>query len=77
MQELAAPLARVLRRLPDIERRVLELRMGLVDGHPADVADTARALGLGAHEAREIEQRAFERIRQVVPLAQLQKLLRG
>lgn len=73
--QLAGPLQRVLARLPETQRRVLELRMGLLDGHPHDLADTARALGLSLGEAREIEARAFEHIREVVPLQQLQRLL--
>ena len=72
---LSGPLSRVLQRLPETQRRVLELRMGLVDGHPHSLADTARALGLGMTEAREIEARAFEHIREVVPLDRLGKLL--
>lgn len=72
---LSRPLGRFLDRLPDTQRRVLELRMGLVDGHPHSLADTARAMGIGMTEAREIEARAFEHIREVVPLDQLGKLL--
>ncbi len=49
--------------------------MGLVDGHPHSLADTAAALGLGQSEAGDIEARAFEHIREVVPLDQLGKLL--
>ncbi|MDX1620110.1 MAG: sigma factor-like helix-turn-helix DNA-binding protein [Nitriliruptorales bacterium] len=74
--ELARPLGKVLKRLPETQREVLEWRMGLKDGHPKNLAETARELGLTMHEAREIEQRAFEHIREVVPLEQLQKLLR-
>ena len=77
VRELAGPLARVLKRLPEIERRVVELRMGLVDGHPSDLSTTARALNLTPHEAKQIEQRAFDRIREVVPLQQLQKFLQS
>ena len=73
--ELAAPLAKVLQRLPETQRKVLELRMGLVDGHPHDLADTARALGLSLSEARDIEKRAFEHIREAVPLDTLQRFL--
>jgi hypothetical protein len=72
---LAGPLQKVLRRLPETQRRVLELRMGLADGHPHDLADTARELGLSLGEAREIEQRAFEHIREAIPLQQLQRFL--
>lgn len=75
--QLGRPLKRVLDRLPETQRRVLELRMGLVDGHPHDLADTARELGLSLSEAREIEQRAFEHIREAVPLDQLQRFLPG
>ena len=75
MAQLAAPLRRVLQRLPETQRRVLELRMGLVDGHPQDPADAARSLGMSLAELREIEARAFERIREVIPLQQLQRFL--
>ena len=77
VEELKQPLERVLSRLPETQRRVLELRMGLVDGHPHDLADTARALGLSLSEARDIEKRAFEHIREAVPLQQLQRFLQG
>lgn len=73
--KLAGPLEKVLKRLPETQRQVLELRTGLRDGHPHDLADTARALGLSMGEARDIERRAFEHIREVVPLEQLQRLL--
>jgi DNA-directed RNA polymerase specialized sigma24 family protein len=70
-----AELEKVLRRLPETQRNVLELRMGLKDGHPHDLADTARTLGLSMSEARDIEQRAFEHIREAIPLQQLQRFL--
>jgi DNA-directed RNA polymerase specialized sigma24 family protein len=73
--QLAAPLTRVLARLPATQRRVLELRMGLTDGHPHDAPDAARILGISLGELREIEARAFERIREVIPLQQLQRFL--
>ncbi|MFO7779742.1 MAG: sigma factor-like helix-turn-helix DNA-binding protein [Nitriliruptoraceae bacterium] len=76
-EELKQPLERVLSRLPATQRRVLELRMGLADGHPHDLADTARTLGLSLSEARDIEKRAFEHIREAVPLHQLQRFLQG
>lgn len=76
-EELKQPLERVLSRLPETQRKVLELRMGLADGHPHDLADTARTLGLSLSEARDIEKRAFEHIREAVPLQQLQRFLQG
>lgn len=75
--QLAGPLGKVLDRLPETQRRVLELRMGLIDGHPQNLADTARAMGMTIHEAKQVEQRAFEHIREAVPLDRLQKLLKG
>ncbi len=74
---LKRPLELVLARLPEVERRVIELRMGLVDGHPADLGDTARELGMTIPEAKKVEERAFERIREVVPLQQLAKYLKN
>ncbi|MCC5949755.1 MAG: hypothetical protein JJT89_14985, partial [Nitriliruptoraceae bacterium] len=73
--QLTGPLQKVLGRLPETQRKVLELRMGLADGHPHDLADTARALGLSLSEARDIERRAFEHIREAIPLQQLQRFL--
>lgn len=73
--KLTGPLQKVLARLPETQRKVLELRMGLVDGHPHDLADTARTLGLSLSEARDIEKRAFEHIREAIPLQQLQRFL--
>lgn len=73
--QLTGPLQRVLARLPQTQRDVLELRMGLKDGHPHDIADTARTLGLSLSEARDIEQRAFAHIREAIPLQQLQRFL--
>jgi RNA polymerase primary sigma factor len=75
VKQLSGPLEKVLKRLPETQRQVLELRMGLRDGHPHDLADTARALGLSMSEARDIERRAFEHIREAVPLQQLQRFL--
>jgi RNA polymerase nonessential primary-like sigma factor len=76
-ERLERPLARILERLPAAQRDVLEWRMGLKDGHPHNLADTARQLGLSMSEAREIEQRAFEHIREAVPVEHLQKFLQG
>lgn len=75
VEQLRKPLEKVLARLPETQRRVLEMRMGLTDGHPHDLADTARELGLSMSEARDIEKRAFEHIREAVPLQQLQRFL--
>lgn len=74
-RQLSGSLKGVMKRLPDIEREVVKLRMGLTDGHPKNLSETARQLNLTVPEAKQIEQRAFERIREVVPLKSLQRFL--
>ena len=74
---LPPQLRRALATMPETQRRVLELRMGLADGHPHDAADAARALGLSPSELREIEGRAFERLRAVLPRGSIERLLEG
>ncbi|AXV05717.1 hypothetical protein DVS28_a1016 [Euzebya pacifica] len=68
-------LASVLQRLPDIERKVLEARMGLVDGTPMKPGEVADRLGITIHEVKKIETRAFERIREIGPLKGLERFL--
>lgn len=65
----------VLDRLPAIERQVVELRMGLVDGTPAKPGEVAERLGLTIPEVKRIEGRAFSRIREVVPIKRLERFL--
>ena len=72
---LRQKLSGVLRRLSDIERRVVELRMGLVDGNPAKPGQVADRLGLTIPEVKKIEQRAFSRIREVGPIKGLERFL--
>jgi DNA-directed RNA polymerase sigma subunit (sigma70/sigma32) len=75
IKALRSRLSGVLRRLPDIERRVLELRMGLVDGVPAKPGQVAERLGLTIAEVKRIEARAFDRIREVGPIKGLERFL--
>src|SRR5687767_7445370 len=65
----------VLRRLPDVERRVVELRMGLVDGAPAKPGEVADRLGMTIPEVKKIEARAFSRMREVGPIKGLERFL--
>lgn len=75
LSDLRGKLSGVLRRLPEIERRVLELRMGLVDGTPAKPGDVAQRLGLTIPEVKKIEERAFSRIREVGSIKGLERFL--
>lgn len=75
LRALRAKLSGVLRRLPDIERRVLELRMGLAEGVPAKPGEVAERLGLTISEVKKIEARAFSRIREVGSIKGLERFL--
>ena len=75
LNALRQKLSGVLRRLPDVERRVVELRMGLVDGTPAKPGQVADRLGLTIPEVKKIEARAFSRIREVGPIKGLERFL--
>ncbi len=75
VRRLRSTLSNALRRLPDIERQVLELRTGLADGTPQRPGQVADRLGLTINEVNKIEARAFERIREVGPVKGLQRFL--
>lgn len=77
LRALRSRLDGVLSRLPDIERQVVQLRMGLVDGRPARPGETAERLGLTINEVKRIEERAFARIREVVPIKRLERFLKS
>ena len=53
----------LLFRLDDLDRRVLELRLGFLDGEPRSFAQTARVLQISVTRVRRIEARALETLR--------------
>ncbi len=73
--KLSRSLEQVLERIPETQAAVLRWRMGLEDGQPHSTADTARRLGLSLSETRDIEARAFEHIREAIPVEHLQRYL--
>lgn len=73
--KLARSLEAVLGRMPETQAGVLRWRMGLQDGQPHSTAETARLMGLSLSETREIEARAFEHIREAIPVEHLQRFL--
>jgi RNA polymerase sigma factor (sigma-70 family) len=66
---LAEPLEtrELLFRLDELDRRVLELRLGFADGETKTYADTARILDISVTRARRIEARALEKLRAFCP----------
>ncbi len=75
VRALRDKLSGVLGRLPEIERKVIEHRMGLIDGTPAKPGEVAERLGLSIAEVKRIEDRAFSRIREVGPIKGLERFL--
>jgi RNA polymerase primary sigma factor len=55
-------LRRALERLPEEQRRVIELRFGIGGDEPASLEETGRQLGLGARRVRVLEKRALQQL---------------
>ena len=53
----------LLLRLSDLDRRVVELRLGFTTGKPLSYVDTARALQISVTRVRRLEARALETLR--------------
>jgi RNA polymerase primary sigma factor len=64
-----ATVRRALRRLPDAERRVLEMRFG-IDGESQSLEAIARELGVSRERVRRLESEALEQLEgELAPLA--------
>jgi RNA polymerase primary sigma factor len=61
------PIRELLLRLDDLDRRVLEFRLGFADGAPRSYAETARMLQISVTRVRRIEARALETLRGLCP----------
>ncbi len=53
----------VLQTLDPRERRVVQLRFGLVDGHQRSLDEVARRLGVNREQVRKMERTALEKLR--------------
>jgi RNA polymerase primary sigma factor len=71
--ELSADLARAMRRLRPLDRRVLELRYGVGGGAPMPAKDAARALGTTPSKLRLVEDRALRSLRALPDSARLRE----
>jgi RNA polymerase primary sigma factor len=60
---LQEQLRRVLDSLSDRERRVIELRFGLVDGHPRTLEEVGRVFGVTRERIRQIESKTLCKLR--------------
>ena len=61
------PIRELLLRLDDLDRRVLEFRLGFADGAPKSYAETARQLQISVTRVRRTEARALETLRGLCP----------
>ncbi len=61
------PIRELLLRLDDLDRRVLEFRLGFADGAPKSYAETARLLQISVTRVRRTEARALETLRGLCP----------
>ena len=61
--ELRAHLETALERLSAKERRVLQLRHGLFDGHQRSLEEVARRMGISRQQVRETEMNALRKLR--------------
>ncbi len=61
---MGAELDEVLQALSAKERRIIQLRFGLIDGHPRTLEEIGARLGIGREVVRRIEREALERLRQ-------------
>ena len=63
-QLLRHDLSEALDHLNDRERRIIDLRYGLVDGQRRTLEEVGKALGMTRERARQIEAEALRRLRQ-------------
>ena len=60
---LKEQLSQVLDSLADRERKVIELRFGLVDGHPRTLEEVGREFGVTRERIRQIESKTLAKLR--------------
>jgi RNA polymerase primary sigma factor len=68
-------LRRSLRKLSELERRILSLRFGLVTGDPLTLDEVARHVGLSREGVRRIEGEALSKLRRTSTAVEVRDLL--
>jgi RNA polymerase primary sigma factor len=53
----------ILGSLPERERKVIELRFGLIDGHPRTLEEVGREFGVTRERIRQIESKTLSKLR--------------
>ncbi len=62
-ESFSRALGDALAELPERERRVLELRFGLIDDQPKTLREIGEVMGLSRERVRQIESRALNKLR--------------
>jgi RNA polymerase primary sigma factor len=65
----------ILGTLPERERRVIELRYGLADGHPRTLEEVGREFGVTRERIRQIEAKTLVKLRHPSRLGKLRDFL--
>ena len=61
----------LLDELPARERRIIELRFGLLDGHAWTLREVGKVMGLTRERVRQVEILALKQLRQSTGMGQL------
>ena len=73
---LQEQLESVLHTLSEREKKVIQLRFGLVDGHPRTLEEVGREFGVTRERIRQIESKTLSKLRHPEPLAEAPRLPR-
>ncbi len=68
-------LRQILDTLSDRERKVIELRFGLIDGHPRTLEEVGRVFGVTRERIRQIESKTLSKLRHPTRSAKLKDYL--
>ena len=71
---LQEQLESVLHTLSEREKKVIQLRFGLVDGHPRTLEEVGREFGVTRERIRQIESKTLSKLRHPSPLAEAPRL---
>lgn len=74
-EELKLLFAELLADLRPKEQKILEMRFGLLDGHPYTLGETAKMYGVTRERIRQVEAKALRRLRHPLRTRKLREYL--
>jgi len=72
---LKEQIQKILKTLSERERRILEMRFGLLDGHPRTLEEVGAAFGVTRERIRQIEAKALRKLKRPFSARQLKAYL--